>query len=393
MIDDPKRLKVAILAERPYAASREQGSGRGAGVAATWLTQFADGLQCSRDCEFLWITLNRVTEESAEARFGPIRWRLVPHVSMTADLLTRFRVAAGKLCRILRPFKPDLIHCWGAEFPYASVIRHMRCPTILSIQGLLGELRARNALPPGWRWRLQSWSERQWIESATVVTCESNWAVERCKHLYSPRDLRLVDYGVHPSFYLARWEPDPNRPVMLYIGGLSPAKGFDVLLDALRLLPGRTWELRVIGNGSMGNEIEHRNLPQVTRCASLTHAEIQHEMSRAWCLVSPTRCDTGPMTVKEARVMGVPVIGSIHGGLRDYIVDGVNGLKVHPLTPQGLAEACDKLMTSFETVQRLGEGRWAEDRAQFRPEATARAFCEIYREMKVAPPRQVAPPR
>ena len=49
--------------------------------------------------------------------------------------------------------------------------------------------------------------------------------------------------------------------------------------------------------------------------------------------------------VKEARVVGLPVIGTVNGGLRDYIKDGLNGRIVTPLDARNLASACAEMMS------------------------------------------------
>lgn len=79
--------------------------------------------------------------------------------------------------------------------------------------------------------------------------------------------------------------------------------------------------------------------------------------------------------------MGLPVIASTHGGLRDYVVHGVNGLVVDPLTSKNLAEACELLAGDYEKARSLGAGRQKEDRLIFSPAVTAKAFTEIYREL------------
>ena len=115
--------------------------------------------------------------------------------------------------------------------------------------------------------------------------------------------------------------------------------------------------------------------------AMLRWEQLLEAMSKASCLVMPTRCDTGPTVVKEARVIGLPVIGTIHGGLRDYIRHGKSGWIVNPLDAAHLAEGLSKMMESHEQVIKMGQAHHAEDRAFFAPERTAIGFSAIYHEL------------
>ena len=131
----------------------------------------------------------------------------------------------------------------------------------------------------------------------------------------------------------------------------------------------------------MEAELRARGLPDVEWMGTLRWQEMQEHLSRAWGLVIPTRADTGPTVVKEARVIGLPVIGTRHGGVRDYIRDGENGFIVDPLDPPRLAAACERLMADFDRVGEMGKARHQEDQAAFAPALTASRFAEIYREL------------
>jgi len=82
--------------------------------------------------------------------------------------------------------------------------------------------------------------------------------------------------------------------------------------------------------------------------------------------------------VKEARVVGVPVVTSKNGGQSGYIRDGLNGRIVEPLNADNLAAALADVMSSHERAVCLGKGRHEEDRKYLHPMRTAAGFAEIY---------------
>jgi glycosyltransferase involved in cell wall biosynthesis len=108
---------------------------------------------------------------------------------------------------------------------------------------------------------------------------------------------------------------------------------------------------------------------------------MQEVLAGALCFVLPTRGDTSPNSVKEARVVGLPVVTSAHGGQSGYILNGQNGCIVDPLTSEGIAEALDRIMTDPDLARRMGAERHQHDREYFMPDNTANGFRRIYREL------------
>ena len=255
-------------------------------------------------------------------------------------------------------------------------------PSILSMQGVLTNLRKQGYLPDTWVWRRIPAMEKAFIEKAKVVTCESQWAVDRVLEVVPDADVRQVEYGVHPSFYELEWQPDEAQPYAVFVGTLTGYKGVKTLLEALRSVEGRSWKFKFIGgDGPLLNEVRDCGIPGVEFLGSLPWVQLQQVLRKARCLVHPTLADSSPNVVKEARVIGLPVITTLHGGQAGYIRDGENGLIVDPLEPVGLARALSRLMDDPELARRMGAARHEDDRAYFRPAETARGFLRIYEEL------------
>jgi glycosyltransferase involved in cell wall biosynthesis len=104
-------------------------------------------------------------------------------------------------------------------------------------------------------------------------------------------------------------------------------------------------------------------------------------MSRAWALVIPSRADTSPNVVKEARVVGMPIIASPHGGQAGYVRHEEDGLLVTTADPHDWFQAMMSLTTDFEKTRRFGAINHERYRDYFRPQNTSRAFLELYRKL------------
>ena len=375
------RKKIAILADSPIDALRDGAQGRGAGQGATWLPPLAEAFAAYGDLDITWIALEQNVSRKIDERHHGQRFIVLPHIKKTYDTLLNYIPARFRLKNAIRGVKPDLVHVWGSEHYYPSVLPGLGIPSVYSIQGNMTHYAKIGALPDNWYWRKQWRYEGGWIPHATVVACESPWSREIALENWPQIDARNIEWGVHPSFYDVKWQPDMETPYLLHCGSIDWRKGIDVLFEALELLPDRKWTIRFAGEGPLRGEMESRGLPKVEWLGNLKWDELKAQMAGASALVVPTRADTGPSVVKEARVIGLPVIASCHGGLRDYIVPGVNGLHVDPLNAAALTRAMDDLMSDPSMIRRLGAGHHEEDRAYFRPERAARSFHDLYLEV------------
>jgi glycosyltransferase involved in cell wall biosynthesis len=372
-------MRIAILADFPLSALEGAATGRGGGQGCTWLPQLAESFARFPEFEIHWVILDRRGNPPANFHAHGQTFHRIQGSSISLDLALGNLPTRLAIKKFLRQLKPDLVHAWGTELIYPAALRDFAGPTILSMQGVLTEYQRIGGLPNDWRWRRMVSNEPAMIRSATVVTSESEWGIARVKEVDPAADCRLVEYGVNPRFYDVPWQPDPAVPYVIFVGGAGSRKGFDVLIDAMKQLPERNWELRLAGDDAMKAEVEAAGLRNVKCLGLLPWDAMQREFQGAWAFVLPTRGDTSPNSVKEARVIGLPVITTVHGGQAGYIKDRINGRIVDPLDAAGMAEALGDVMSSFDRARELGGNRHAEDRAYLRPERTADGFAEIYR--------------
>jgi glycosyltransferase involved in cell wall biosynthesis len=370
--------RVAILADLPVRALEAGVTGRGGGDAATWLPQLAQEFSKQTDFAISWVILTKSVKKPRISTFFGQTFYEIPKGIMTVDILTRHCSARGKLKKVLDVIRPDLIHVWGSEGSYPSVLKGAHAPTIMSMQGILSEYNRIGSFRDNWRMRCQASYEMIWVKQATLLTSESEWGRKKLLEINPTLDVRLVEYGVNPSFYNLTWEPDCDKPVILYCGGTDWRKGYDLLRKAIEIQPLPRWTCWIAGGGNIEND-NNQSAP-IEVLGNLTWRELQERMTRAWALVLPTRADTSPNAVKEARVVGMPVITSRYGGQSGYIRDGENGILVDPLTPELLRKSIDLLMKDYSLALRMGASLHCKDRDYFQPARTAINFLTIYRE-------------
>lgn len=372
--------KICIFAQFPLSALSGESSGRGGGQAATWLPQLAKSWQDQSEFELHWAVYDYKSTTSETLQKWGQYFHRIACPSMTASMLAARwpqRLAARQL---FRKIKPDLIHCWGTENLNACALLDFPGPSILSMQGIIttyfktGDLR-------GWRWKLFRHWEPISIRRATLVTSESQWGLDQVDLICPGKTSCRVEYGVNPSFYDVAWNPDPTRPRVLFVGTLSRIKGIDILIGMLKHYSTLPFTLSFAGAGYLHDQLKELNHPNVELLGLLKSAELQQVLSTSWALVIPSRADTSPNVVKEARVVGLPVIASPNGGQAGYVKHEQDGLLVTTNDPADWYAAMLSLTSNIERNRTYGAANHQFYRDYFRPENTSMAFTELYRQL------------
>jgi glycosyltransferase involved in cell wall biosynthesis len=168
------------------------------------------------------------------------------------------------------------------------------------------------------------------------------------------------------------------EPLLLAVGRLAPAKGFDVAIEAIGRLQrgGRAARLVIVGEGPERARLESLARQQgvadrVTLTGALPQRDLVALYGGAWALLAPSRVlsngrrDGIPNVTIEAMAMGVPVVGTTAGGLDEAVTHGDNGALVASDDPEALAEAVERLIADPAALDRMGERARQTARATF----------------------------
>lgn len=127
----------------------------------------------------------------------------------------------------------------------------------------------------------------------------------------------------------------PAHPLrIVFLGRFDHTKGVDLLIQAVRSLPGLELELDLYGILQTGADHYAEQLRQLAagdaRIRFLPAVPSQHVvtlLSEYHLLAVPSRVlETGPLVVLEAFAAGTPVLGSRLGGIEELVTHGINGL-------------------------------------------------------------------
>ncbi|MDI4664839.1 glycosyltransferase [Xanthobacter autotrophicus] len=182
--------------------------------------------------------------------------------------------------------------------------------------------------------------ERMLSRSADQVILISRHEHKRARDLGFTEDrLSLVVSGIRadaPDGPAAEWNDD--RLKVLYAGRFDFQKGVDVLLDAVEGQEDAL-SVRLVGNFVVNELKLPEKLPShVTNLGWLDRAGVYAQMRSCDVLVVPSRWEGFGLVAIEAMRLGVPVLASAVGGLKEILGDGQYGIVVPSEDPGALRE-------------------------------------------------------
>ena len=378
-------MRVAILADFPLHVIPEFGERfRHQGHYATWLPQLAEAFEDCSDLDAHWVVLSARITEPLDICWKNQAFHVLP--SKPKGRASTFFAADRKAIRAcLAEIQPDLVHGWGNEDVYGLAAATSGIKNIVSVQGLFSHYILKNRMAP--RDYFQALLELYVLRKAQTLTVESAWTRDLVRRR-APRStqVHLVEYGVPDVFMNTPWEPDPEIPAAIFLGSATPRKGIQDAVAAFRDPALAHAQLWIAGGCSSpwAQQLRSSAGPNVKWFGRVPLEETVPLLSRAWCLVIPTRADTGPTVVKEARCVGLPVVGTRCGGLTTYIQPGENGFYADPGDVKTLTKNLAALLTDLNKCREMGAHLHEEHRQILRPKKTATDFYELYRKALAA---------
>ena len=202
------------------------------------------------------------------------------------------------------------------------------------------------------------------LEAAAAVVTTSGWARRTVLDLYALPDDRV--HVAEPGADAVALAPGTaTADALLSVGAVIPAKGHDVLVDALGTVAGMPWSCVCVGSverdPAFAADLRQRVADgaldgRVSFPGPCTGAELATAYAAADLLVVPSRAESYGMVVTEALGRGLPVIATDVGGVAEVVRDGENGLLVSPQDPQALADALRRVLSDAAVAERLAAG-------------------------------------
>lgn len=322
--------------------------------------------------------------------------------------------------RLLRSFRPHLIHAHNT-FPLISpslygVAEHYGVPVVQTLHNfrllcpqamLMRDGRSCDDCVGRWPWRAvlhrcYRGSLAQSAVSAGTLSLHralGTWRhrVRRyivlnqmCREIFIRGGLPPEKLCIKPNFVDARTLPvetsvapgkhtprrvEPKRSGGVFIGRLSPEKGLLTLAQAIQQRP--VTRIAVCGSGPLQAMVEQSE--GLDYIGFQQGATLRQRISQAEFLVMPSNgIESFGLAAIEAFACATPVIASRHGGLREIVEHGRNGLLVTPGDAHELAQAIAYAVGHPSEMRRMGLEAYQAYLARYTPERNYAILMDIY---------------
>jgi len=200
------------------------------------------------------------------------------------------------------------------------------------------------------------------LRSADWVTFVSSTLLEQAGRLVPEVAARssVIYNGLEvPSFLPEALPFDP--PLLLCLGRLVPAKGFDRALKAFASIIRRFSGVRMVvaGDGPMRPELERQaarlGLSAAVEFVGLVEpGRVLALIDRATLVLAPSRHEGLPTVALQAALMARPVVATRVGGVMEAVVHQQTGLLVENDDGDGLDGAIASLLSDSSLATRMG---------------------------------------
>ena len=349
--------------------------------ATSWLVDLPEAFSKIQALEMHWITLSDQVEKEMTFPVDGAFFHVLP-TSKKGRAASFFVQDRRRIKECLNKVRPDVVHGWGTEDVYALAAVTSGYPHLISMQGILSALILKSWMHP--REYFQALLEIWCLRKAQLVTTESNWGAAVVRRRRGNKPMEVVEYGVQKTFFSTQWKPAAENNFTIFVGSIRAGKGIQDLIEAFRSPALSSSELVVIGgvHGEWAEKLQKTAPHNIRWLGRKSAEETAQYMAKAWCLALPTRADTSPNVVKEARVIGLPVITTRNGGQASYVQDGEDGYFVECGDVKGLVQKLRIVLGSLAKTKKLGELGRQRYRDLFTADQTALSFSTWYRLLK-----------
>jgi len=339
-----------------------------------------------------------------------------------------------KFDEIIQDFKPDLVHCFGTEFPHTlAVTKAFQTPkrTLIGIQGLCSVIAKEYPadIPPKvWRRRTfrdvvkkddlikqrdkfiqRGRYEREAIHNAGHIAGRTVWDQCYAQEWNPNAKYHLLNETLRSTFYDGEWNFESCQKGAIFLSqGDYPLKGLHYVLQAMPDILEKNPEaqLYVAGNsivkGAMqgGTEgfFENLKLESYGKYIKtlLKHYRLQdrvhfvgpktaEEMKELYLKVNVYICasalENSPNSLGEAMLLGVPCVSSKVGGVPSLFKDRVDGLLYEKNDIKALAGCVNLMLEGGDLVEKMRKSARAHAMDTHNPECNFMQLLDVYKEI------------
>lgn len=393
-----------------------------------WLSGLAGMLTGEQEKEVTLGVCFPVSGEPVQGSAGSIVYYGFPEDTVHPE---RYDTEAEEyLKKIVTDFAPDIVHCFGTEYPHTlAMTRAFGRPerTLIGIQGLcfvyadaymadLPErirrrtllrdfLRRDNLLQQQEKYRIRGGYEQEAIGNVRHVTGRTDWDRKWTEYVNPDAAYHFMNETLRQQFYGPLWDRRRCKRDSIFLSqGNYPIKGLHYVLEALpkvlKKYPGAhvyvagdeitrystvKEKIKISNYGKYLLELIRENhLEQaVTFLGRLDADQMLRQFLKSHVFVSPSSIENSPNSVGEAMLLGMPVISSDVGGVHNMLESGKEGFLYETSDTAALADHICYVFDERNEAELLKIAGAAREHALHThdPRTNYRRLMEIYHEI------------
>lgn len=329
---------------------------------------------------------------------------------------------------ILNRFRPDVVHCFGTEYPHTLAMTKAcqdKSKVLIGIQGLcylyadryfanlpqrivnrylLRDLIKRDNIRIGReKYVKRGVYEKEALSLAGNITGRTDWDRAAARECSPSATYHFMNETLRSNFYSETWEYDKCEPYSIFLSqGNYPIKGLHYMLQAMPKILARFPEAKVyvagdvitryeslkdkIKIGSYGKYcldlIRSLNLQdKIVFVGRLDAQQMCHRYLKSHLFVSPSSIENSPNSVGEAMLLGMPVVSSEVGGVANMLTHGKEGILYPYFDVDALSEAVCQIFEDKEQAIQMGVMAREHARKTHDGEANYARLMEIYHQI------------
>lgn len=333
----------------------------------------------------------------------------------------------NKFKQITKDFNPDIVHCFGTEYPHTlAMTKAFDKPEkiLIGIQGLCYKcadaymvgvpevvqktktfrdvIKKDSMLKQKEKFEMRGQYEKEALTRAMHVTGRTHWDRE-CVGEISSAKYHFMNETLRSVFYDGMWDEKECVLHSIFMSqGDYPLKGLHIVLEALPKILEKypdtliyvagndltaykslKQKLKISGYGKYLRYLMKKNglLGHIKFLGKLSAKEMKERYLKSNLYVCASSLENSPNSLGEAMLLGVPAVAPYTGGIPSIFEKDKDGLMFEPGNASELAE---KIIYLFEHPTKMLEyALQAKEHAKVthNPEANYRRLLEIYQEI------------
>lgn len=363
--------------------------------------------------------------EYKNGKNGSVRYYLIPanKVKLKPDSKT-----VDYIKQTIRDFDPDIIHIWGTEYlhSYEAVTAAEQCgmldKVVVSIQGLvsvyaehfycgLSEYDFRKPTAASLincnginkqksNFVKRGKYERLVLKKVNNVIGRTDWDEACTKQINPSVKYHFCNETLRESFYEHRWDINKCQRYSIFVSQAQyPIKGFHKSLEALAVLKKKYPDVHLYTTGPdrmakgfksylkqgdydlfIRKMIRKLDLEKnVSFLGALDEEKMCRQYLRSHVFVCSSSIENSPNSVGEAMILGMPVVSSDVGGVKNLMTHDKEGFVYQPDAAYMLAYYIDKFFSDDELSVKYGKNAHSHAMITHNKEKNFKTLLGIYK--------------